>query len=176
VLRGSNHGYSGALAFIRFMEGVKSWTSNQERVDWDTFTHESLDFLNFEDAKSVHSLISGLPGIASKTKNFILAFVFNWFGFPVDRHVEKIVKRVTTGLLASKTWSNSPKDEFVALIKTLRLPFPQVVGLHRILQGLGMYICTSKNPKCGVCPLVGVCKFGQKVSSGAMGDMEDLVS
>jgi endonuclease-3 len=33
---------------------------------------------------------------------------------------------------------------------------------HQLVKKLGQTICTFAEPKCGVCPLLKVCKYGQK--------------
>lgn len=98
-----------------------------------------------------------LPGIGRKTANVVLGNAFGIPGIVVDTHCGRVSQRL--GLTAAK---DPVKIEF-----DLMPLVPQERWTKFSLQLIwhGRALCTAKNPKCPVCPLLPHCDYGQKAVS-----------
>ncbi len=96
-----------------------------------------------------------LPGVGRKTANVIVSVSFGVPAIAVDTHVERVSKR-----LGICRW----KDSVLEVEKTLMRKIPEEewsVSHHRFIF-FGRYHCKAQNPQCTVCPLLYLCREGQK--------------
>jgi endonuclease-3 len=103
--------------------------------------------------------LTKLPGVGRKTANVVVSVAFGVPAIAVDTHVERVSKR-----LAICRW----KDSVLEVEKTLMKKIPESewsVTHHRMIF-FGRYHCKAQNPQCGECPLVDLCREGQKRLKG----------
>ncbi|MFC5463312.1 endonuclease III [Lederbergia graminis] len=96
-----------------------------------------------------------LPGVGRKTANVVVSVAFGVPAIAVDTHVERVSKR-----LAICRW----KDSVLEVEKTLMKKVPKdewSVTHHRMIF-FGRYHCKAQNPQCLSCPLLDLCREGQK--------------
>ncbi|RBW69429.1 endonuclease III [Bacillus taeanensis] len=99
--------------------------------------------------------LTRFPGVGRKTANVIVSVAFNIPAIAVDTHVERVSKR-----LGICRW----KDTVLQVEETLMKKVPEEewsVTHHRMIF-FGRYHCKAKSPQCEVCPLLDICREGQK--------------
>lgn len=96
-----------------------------------------------------------LPGIGRKSANVIVSVAFGEPALAVDTHVERVTKR-----LGICRW----KDSVLEVEKTLtkRLPRERWSEAHHQLIFFGRYHCKAQHPNCPACPVLSLCREGQK--------------
>ncbi|MBB6449071.1 endonuclease-3 [Geomicrobium halophilum] len=96
-----------------------------------------------------------LAGVGRKTANVVASVAFDLPAIAVDTHVERVSKR-----LGICRW----KDSVLEVEKTLmqKLPEEKWSISHHVLIFFGRYHCKSRNPSCPDCPLLDICREGQK--------------
>lgn len=96
-----------------------------------------------------------LPGVGRKTANVVASIAFNEPGIAVDTHVERVSKR-----LGICRW----KDSVIEVEETLmrRVPKDEWSVTHHRMIFFGRYHCKARNPECMQCPLLDLCREGQK--------------
>ena len=94
-------------------------------------------------------LLEELPGVGRKTANVVLSVGFGHPRIAVDTHVFRVSNRI--GLVDEKDVLSTEK----ALMKAI--PKDQWTVNHHRLIWHGRMLCTARNPKCGECPLDGIC-------------------
>ncbi len=95
-----------------------------------------------------------LAGIGRKTANVVLGNAYDTPGVVVDTHVGRVAQRL--GLTENK---DAVKIEY-----DLMELFPKnswTMLSHQFIQH-GRKICASRSPKCGECPLLKYCDYGQE--------------
>ncbi len=103
--------------------------------------------------------LTKLPGVGRKTANVVVSVAFNEPAIAVDTHVERVSKR-----LAICRW----KDSVLEVEKTLMRKVPKdewSVTHHRMIF-FGRYHCKAQSPQCPKCPLLVLCREGQKRMKG----------
>lgn len=96
-----------------------------------------------------------LAGVGRKTANVVASIAFNEPAIAVDTHVERVSKR-----LGICRW----KDSVIQVEETLMRKVPRdewSVTHHRMIF-FGRYHCKARNPNCPECPLLELCREGQK--------------
>ncbi|GJQ64705.1 MAG: endonuclease III [Melioribacteraceae bacterium] len=123
----------------------------------ENYDEMSLDFVKDFDDRRLLDTLTALPGIGLKTASCVLLFALERDVCPVDTHVHRTLNRL--GLVKT----SSPDKTFLAINGN----FPQGIAhsLHTNLIRLGRAICKPQNPACGVCPLLRMCKYENKVTS-----------
>ena len=98
-----------------------------------------------------------LPGVGRKTANVVLSVAFDIPALAVDTHVERVSKRLGLCRL---------KDTVLEVEETImkKTPKEKWSKTHHQLIFFGRYHCKSQNPQCGTCPLLDLCREGQKRS------------
>lgn len=96
-----------------------------------------------------------LPGVGRKTANVVLSVAFHVPAIAVDTHVERVSKR-----LGICRWKDSVLEVEQTLMK--KVPEDEWGETHHRLIFFGRYHCTARAPKCDVCPLLELCREGQK--------------
>ncbi|MGG4491923.1 endonuclease III [Metabacillus idriensis] len=99
--------------------------------------------------------LTKLPGVGRKTANVVVSVAFGVPAIAVDTHVERVSKR-----LAICKW----KDSVMEVEKTLmrKVPAEEWSLTHHRLIFFGRYHCKAQAPKCTECPLLHMCREGQK--------------
>jgi len=95
-----------------------------------------------------------LPGVGRKTANLVLNDAFGIPGVVVDTHAKRLAKRI--GLTEHDNPEKVEKDLMECLPKENWGMFCHQLVFH------GRAICTARNPKCNVCPIVNICLTGKK--------------
>ncbi|KAA0550224.1 endonuclease III [Bacillus sp. BGMRC 2118] len=103
--------------------------------------------------------LTKLPGVGRKTANVVVSVAFGEPAIAVDTHVERVSKR-----LAICRW----KDSVLEVEKTLmkKVPKEEWSVTHHRLIFFGRYHCKAQNPNCKECPLLELCREGQKRMKG----------
>jgi endonuclease-3 len=128
-------GIQAALRFIR-----------EQRGD------HSLEFLAELPALEARDWLTQIPGVGKKTASVMLLFCFNLPLMPVDRHVERVLRRV--GLLPKETAHTDPHDVLLAMLRP-----DQMYEAHVNLIRHGRLVCHAQRPEHERCPLRDRCRF-----------------
>jgi A/G-specific adenine glycosylase len=105
-----------------------------------------------------------LPGIGTYTARAVAAFAYRQRHPVVDTNVRRLVARAVTGLAdAGPTTTARDLREVEAM-----LPEDPELAAHTSVafMELGALICTARNPRCTICPVVSTCAF--RVSGAAL--------
>lgn len=103
------------------------------------------------EVPSTTNELTSLPGVGRKTANVIQAVAFGKPMMAVDTHVYRVSHRL--GLVGKN--ADTPlkvEKELVSNIAT-----EDVSKAHHWLLLHGRYICTSRKPKCEICPFNDIC-------------------
>jgi len=102
-----------------------------------------------------HEELESLAGVGRKTANVVMSVAFNEPAIAVDTHVERVSKR-----LGIARWKDSPLEVEKTLMK--KVPKDEWSDTHHRMIFFGRYHCKAKNPQCDTCPLLDLCREGQK--------------
>ncbi len=111
-----------------------------------------LDFLGEMPALEARDWLTAIDGIGKKTASIVLAFCFGAPVMAVDRHVERVSKRI--GLIPAKATADQAHDLFLGLL----VP-DQMYPAHVLLIHHGRVICQAQNPKHDLCPVRDRCRM-----------------
>ncbi|HUG48458.1 MAG TPA: endonuclease III [Candidatus Limnocylindria bacterium] len=118
----------------------------QERGDY------SLEFLGDLQPLDALAWLMSIPGIGRKTASVVLLFSFGMPLMPVDRHVERVSKRI--GLLPPKATALQAHDYYLALLA------PELAHeAHVNLITHGRQTCHALRPACGRCAVAARCRY-----------------
>ena len=112
----------------------------------------SLEFLGEMPAADALAWLTAIPGIGRKTASVVLLFCFGSPLMPVDRHVERVAKRI--GLLPPRATIDQAHDILLALLEP-----DQVYEAHVNLITHGRVICTAQRPAHHRCPVAERCRY-----------------
>ena len=112
----------------------------------------SLEFLGDMPALEARAWLTGIDGIGRKTASIVLLFCFGLPLMPVDRHVERVSKRI--GLIPPKASADDAHEMFLALLE----PDEMYEGHVNLIQH-GRRICHARNPAHEICPVAARCRF-----------------
>jgi endonuclease-3 len=118
----------------------------EERGDY------SLEFLGDMSALDARAWLTGIDGIGKKTASVLLLFCFGQPLLPIDRHVDRVLRRV--GLLPAKTSLEDAHDLVLGLFEP-----DQMYEAHVNLIQHGRKVCHSQRPEHEICPLAARCRF-----------------
>ncbi len=121
-------------------------TVREQRGDY------SLEFLGDMPALEARKWLTSIPGIGRKTASVVLLFAFGSPLMPVDRHVERVSKRI--GLIPAKVTADDAHELFLALLEP-----DQMYEAHVGLITHGRQTCHARNPACGRCPIAPRCRY-----------------
>ncbi len=117
----------------------------------------SLRILEGNNNDQILEELTAFNGVGVKTASCVLLFSMGRNVCPVDTHVHRTVNRI--GIVKAST----PDKTFFLLNDD----FPPEIAhsFHTNLIRLGREVCKPKNPGCGACPLLKMCRFDQKDTS-----------
>ena len=118
----------------------------EERGDY------SLEFLAAMAALEARAWLTSINGIGKKTASIVLLFCFGMPLFPIDRHVERVARRV--GLIPPKATIDDAHDLFLGLLRP-----DQMYEAHVNLIQHGRKVCHAQRPEHERCPLLARCRF-----------------
>jgi endonuclease-3 len=118
----------------------------EERGDY------SLEFLAGMPALEARAWLTSINGIGKKTASIVLLFCFGMPLFPIDRHVERVARRV--GLIPPKATIDDAHDLFLGLLKP-----DQMYEAHVNLIQHGRKVCHAQRPEHERCPLLERCRY-----------------
>lgn len=112
----------------------------------------SLEFLGDMPALEARAWLTAVKGVGVKTASVVLLFSFGMPLMPVDRHVERVARRV--GLLPPKASAEEAHDYFLAMLEP-----DEMHEAHVNLIRHGRLVCHARNPAHDRCPLRDRCRF-----------------
>ncbi|MFD2760837.1 endonuclease III [Lentibacillus juripiscarius] len=113
-----------------------------------------IDDYGGEVPKSKEELMK-LAGVGRKTANVVASVAFNEPAIAVDTHVERVAKR-----LGICRWKDSVLEVEETLMR--KVPKEAWAATHHRMIFFGRYHCKARNPQCPECPLLDLCREGQK--------------
>jgi endonuclease III len=96
--------------------------------------------------------LTTLPGVGPKTANCVLVFGYGIPAIPVDTHVHRIANRL--GVVRTRT----PEETEERLREVV--PREYWIPLNPLLVQHGQNLCRPIGPRCGDCPIAGLCATG----------------
>jgi endonuclease III len=118
----------------------------EERGDY------SLEFLGDMSALDARDWLTRIDGIGKKTASVLLLFSFGLPLMPIDRHVDRVVRRV--GMIPQKTTVDDAHDLFLGMLEP-----DEMYAAHVNLIQHGRKICHAQRPAHELCPLRARCRF-----------------
>lgn len=112
----------------------------------------ALEFLGEMPAREARDWLTSINGVGVKTASVVLLFSFGLPLMPVDRHVERVARRV--GLVPAKATADQDHDIFLELLQP-----DEMHEAHVNLIQHGRVICHARNPAHELCPLRARCRF-----------------
>ncbi len=112
----------------------------------------SLEFLGEMTALEARTWLTEIRGVGVKTASVVLLFSFGLPLMPVDRHVERVARRV--GLLPPKANAEEAHDFFLAMLEP-----DEMHEAHVNLIRHGRLVCHAQRPAHDRCPLRDRCRF-----------------
>ena len=111
-----------------------------------------LDFLDGAPALEARDWMTAIPGIGRKTASVVLLFAFGTPLMPVDRHVERVSKRI--GLIPKAATADQAHEMFLAMLQP-----EQMHETHVNLITHGRQMCHARRPACDRCPIAARCRY-----------------
>ncbi|MCB9259222.1 MAG: endonuclease III [Ignavibacteriales bacterium] len=113
-----------------------------------------LKEINSLDNENSIKYLTSFKGVGVKTASCVLLFSLDKNVCPVDTHLHRTLNRI--GIVKT----SAPDKTYFEINKD----FPPKIAhsFHTNLIRLGREICTPKNYKCNICPLVDICNFDSK--------------
>jgi endonuclease III len=111
-----------------------------------------LAFLADMPALQARDWLTSIDGIGKKTASIVLAFCFGMPVMAVDRHVERVSKRI--GLIPEKATADQAHDLFLGILEPDEMYAAHVLLIHH-----GRAICHAQNPKHDICPVRDRCRM-----------------
>ncbi len=118
--------------------------------------HESSKVLSKKGFDGVYPNFKELPGVGEYTNSALLSFAYNEKVITLDTNVKRIIGRY---------FKVDDIDNFIKDNKNDLLNRFNSRDFNQSLMDLGSLICTSRNPKCSICPMEKSCmKYIKEVS------------
>jgi endonuclease III len=114
-----------------------------------------LEFLAELPVLEARDWLTAVDGIGKKTASIVLAFCFGMPVMAVDRHVERVSKRI--GLIPEKATADQAHDLYLALVPPERMYAAHVLLIHH-----GREICHAQSPAHDICPVRDRCRMVDK--------------
>ncbi len=97
--------------------------------------------------------LTTLPGVGRKSANVILGNAFGIPGFPVDTHVQRLLKHLR------KDWVNATPENLERLVND-RMAAARWTNFSHLLIVHGRQVCHARTPDCAHCVLRDLCPDG----------------
>lgn len=110
---------------------------------------DRLEQLGLEEARKT---LLELPGIGLKTADVFLLMVLKRPTFPIDTHINRIIRRL--GIASSSDNYEAIRTKVLELVGS---DVEDLLMLHLLLITHGRNTCTAKNPKCSQCVIADLC-------------------
>ncbi len=107
------------------------------------------------DVPQTRAELEALPGVGRKTANVVLNTAFGQPVIAVDTHIFRVANR--TGLASGKTVLEVEHKLFKFTPDEFKHDAHHWLILH------GRYVCQARKPKCGICSIVNLCEYRDKV-------------
>jgi len=110
--------------------------------------HQSSKILSNKPFEELYPDFTELPGVGEYTNSALLSFAYGEKVITVDTNVKRIFRRY---------FKINNIDKFIEKNQKDLLSYSNSRDFNQALMDLGSKICTSRNPKCSVCPLESQC-------------------
>jgi len=132
------------------------------QIIWEDYEDDLNRILNLPLNKARKKLLS-LPGVGKKTADVVLSFsaektadvVLSFSAdrgtFPVDRHIDRIARRLK--LVKERAGYEEIRRFFERII-----PREERIKVHLLLINFGRSICKARSPRCEICPVKEHCE------------------
>lgn len=124
----------------------------------------SQDVVNLYDGRVPDTMeeLTKLRGVGRKTANVILSAAFGKPGLIVDTHVLRVSGRL--GLADPRNAARKDADKVEQELMTV-VPEEDWANFSNLLVAHGRAICTARDPRHDICPVLHLCPTGQKAMS-----------
>jgi endonuclease-3 len=112
----------------------------------------SLEFLGDMSALEARDWLTAIDGVGRKTASVVLLFSFGTPLMPVDRHVERVSRRI--GLMPPKGTADEGHEQWLAMLEP-----DQMYAAHVGIISHGRQTCHARNPACGSCAIAPRCRY-----------------
>jgi endonuclease III len=112
----------------------------------------SLEFLGEMPPLEARDWLTSIDGIGVKTASVVLMMSFGMPLMPVDRHVDRVSKRI--GLIPARVSAEDAHDRYLALLDP-----EQCYRMHVGLIVHGRRTCHARVPDCDACPIAPRCRY-----------------
>lgn len=113
-----------------------------------------LCFLRELPMEEGRAFLRSLGGVGPKTAACVLLFACGKPVLPVDTHVHRVSQRL--GMVPEKAAAERAHELLEELI-----PSDLVYSYHMLLIRHGREVCKAQRPRCGECPVLDLCAYGQ---------------
>lgn len=115
----------------------------------------------------VEQLLTGLPGLSTKSARCVMHYSLDRDVFAVDTHIRRILDRL--GVVADPY----PARKVDHARYDQAIPARYRRSLHVNLIHHGRSVCTARKPACTACPLISFCSTGQANAAGTHDSMPE---
>lgn len=112
-----------------------------------------------QEATALREELLGIYGVGEETADDILLYAAGKPVFVVDAYTIRIFQRL--GLVGERATYRQVQRLFM---EHLPADVPTFNEYHALLVRLGKEVCRKREPRCRVCPLLGLCPTGQRAS------------
>ncbi len=121
--------------------------------------HEAAVVMRDEHAGRVpdtEEQLRALPGVGEYTAAAVAAFAYGRDTTVVDANVRRLLVRVLTGEDPAPGYTAAERALIAGVRAGLEVPAPLWAAAS---MEFGALVCTARAPRCGACPLAGVCDW-----------------
>jgi A/G-specific adenine glycosylase len=98
-----------------------------------------------------------LPGVGPYTARAIAVFAYGLRHPVVDTNVRRVIARAVLG--QGQAGPAATARDLAAMDALLPADEPEAAVFNAGMMELGAIVCTARDPKCGACPLAGLCHW-----------------
>ena len=119
----------------------------------------TLDFLARYRTDKIRAWLEQFPGIGHEASAEIVSLsTLRRRAIPVDAHHLRVTQRLG---LTPRADAATTEERLMRLVPETWTA-ERLVANHALVHQLGQTLCTFADPKCGQCPLLKLCPFGQR--------------
>jgi len=116
--------------------------------------HDSKTPSDFKELKD-------LPGVGSYIASAVICFGYGKYQMPIDVNVKRVIGRFFDGHIMGKIREGTSKNHAKKILQIAETGKNDPKKLCWAIIDFGGVVCTSRNPKCLICPLSKRCSFFQ---------------